>query len=616
MSEPPAKPVSPRKRPEPQAPAFPSTAVLIGDDVFLRDAQAYFASQVRDLAIRTIPSDQDHENLVPLGSAIEGPWCLLCHLGQFAQSLPVARKTLLNSTNVPFVALCGDPNDLSGPELRALLELGITHVLPHAGSWTETWGEVQKILSRRLNPLLSVHSTRTWLVGVLQSIATEERNCCVRISSQNDRKTSRRSSHGTSLRISPVGLLGEIYFREGQPLYAWSTRLQGDEAIIDLLQTSNVQISVLESCWVPPVRNVQSPLQGVLLEFMRRKDLGQLEPTSTDDLPEVAPPPPEPPPLPPIDLTPPDRSGRLKRSWTILGAIAVLALVIVAVIRYAAPGDASRVVPAALPVPPVPVAAELPKPVPAKAEPPHEFVLPLSDRVTLNAVLIPAGRFRQGTPDDERGRDPDEGPVREVVIPAAFYLGRYEITQEQYEAVMGTNPSQFRGPRLPVESVSSFDAADFCEKASKKLGRELRLPTEAEWEYACRGGSTSPFHVGATLHSSDANLDGRAGSGGAPDGVYRARTLEVGSFAPNAFGLYDMHGNVGEWCLDHYDPKSYESGSSAPVPFSPSNPERVWRGGAWNDPPRRCRSGNRDHYNPGGRDSIRGFRVVIPVEPH
>jgi formylglycine-generating enzyme required for sulfatase activity len=193
-------------------------------------------------------------------------------------------------------------------------------------------------------------------------------------------------------------------------------------------------------------------------------------------------------------------------------------------------------------------------------------------------------------------------------------MGRYEVTQEQYESVMGQNPSQFRGPRRPVESVSSFDAQEFCERATKRAGREIRLPTEAEWEYACRAGSTSPFHSGSVLRSSEANLDGRSGYNGPAEGGYRGRTTDVGSFAPNAFGLYDMHGNVGEWCVDFYDPRAYDAPSAAATAFSPARPDRVWRGGAFNDPPRRCRSANREHYNPGGRDSTRGFRVVLPLE--
>jgi formylglycine-generating enzyme required for sulfatase activity len=244
----------------------------------------------------------------------------------------------------------------------------------------------------------------------------------------------------------------------------------------------------------------------------------------------------------------------------------------------------------------------------------RELALSIGERVTLDAVLIPSGRFRMGSPESERGRDADEGPLREVTFPAPFYMGKYEVTQEQYQAVMGENPSQFKGPRHPVESVSSFEAQEFCERATRRAGRGIRLPTEAEWEYACRAGSTSPFHSGESLHAADANIDGRVGYGGSGDGVYRGKMMDVGSFAPNAFGLYDMHGNVGEWCADFYDPRAYDAGSAAAVPFSPGRPDRVWRGGAYNDPPRRCRSAHREHYNPGGHDSCRGFRVVIPIE--
>jgi formylglycine-generating enzyme required for sulfatase activity len=270
------------------------------------------------------------------------------------------------------------------------------------------------------------------------------------------------------------------------------------------------------------------------------------------------------------------------------------------------------------PPPPPPVEEE--KRPPKPAEPAREIVVALGDKVALDAVLIPAGRFRMGSPDGERARDTDEGPSRDVIFVAPFYMGKYEVTQMQYESVMGENPSQFKGPRHPVDSVSSFDAQEFCERATKRAGRVVRLPSEAEWEYACRAGTTTPFHTGDSVHSTDANVDGRAGYGGAGDGVYRGKMLDVGSFAPNAFGLYDMHGNVGEWCADFYDPRAYDGASSGAVPFSPSRPERVWRGGAYNDPPRRCRSANREHYNPGGRDSCRGFRVVIstdaPADPH
>jgi len=642
---------------------FPRQAVLIGETAFVQDAKSYFASHVRDLSLRVISTDQDQAGTFPPGFPMQGPWCLICDLVTSHRALRMARKILLNTTNVPFVVIGNNPIDIPDAELRGILELGITHVLPVPSSWSEAWTEIRKVLVRRLNPLLSVHSTKMWLVGVLQSLATEERNCCVRISSRSHgRAASSGRDHGTSLRISPVGLLGEIYFREGQPVYAWSTRLQGDEAIIDLLQTSNVQILVLDSGWIPPTKNVQSPLQGVLLEFMRRKDLGQLEPPSAvlgaDEAGEAAAAASSGPATRTEPGSPARRSSPVsnrRKILPILGALAVVIAVIVFLLpprtpsasppeslpvssfQLPKPTSSERIAPASALASPAPTASapsisapthQVParsvEPTPKRGEEADraprskelstELTLPLSDRVNLDCVLIPAGQFKMGTPEDEPGRNHDEGPVREVVFRASFYMGRFETTQEQYEAIMGQNPSQFKGPRRPVESVSSFDAQEFCERVTKRLGREVRLPTEAEWEYACRAGSSTAFCAGATLHSTEANYDGRARYAGASEGTYRGKTLDVGSFAPNAFGLYDMHGNVGEWCLDFYDPRAFDSPSHGPIPFSPSRPERSWRGGAYNDPPRRCRAGSREHFNPGGRDSTRGFRVVVPPE--
>jgi formylglycine-generating enzyme required for sulfatase activity len=618
-------PVSNRFKAETWVNPFPKQAVLVGESAFIQEAEAYFAAHVRDLSLRTISTDTENDTSMPPGFPLQGPWCLICDLVTSHRSLRIARKILLNTINVPFIAVAGDPRELPETELRGLLELGITHVLPLPESWSDAWTEIRKILARRLNPLLSVHSTKMWLVGVLQSVATEERNCCVRISSRSPGKS--RTDHGTSLRVSPVGLLGEIYFREGQPVYAWSTRLQGDEAIIDLLQTSNVQISVLDSGWVPPAKNVQSPLQGVLLEFMRRKDLGQLEPPSgehpLEERGEVSPPGPSTKILSTPGMTP--WNGGFRRLFPFLAALGATLLVLVLVILL-------RTLPAASPPEPAPVAkapppaaappAEAPLPPalregtpPKPKEPAKALTVDLGAGASIDAVLIPAGQFRMGSPDDEAGRDHDEAPLREIVFRAPFYLGKFEVTQEQYEAVMGQNPSQFKGPRLPVESVSSFDAQEFCERAGRRAGREIRLPSEAEWEYACRAGASGPFSSGSALSSSVANFDGRIAYAGSSDGSYRGKTMQVGSLAPNAFGLYDMHGNVGEWCLDFYDSRAYDSAFTAAVAFSPLRSDRVWRGGAYNDPPRRCRSANREHYNPGGRDGTRGFRVLVPLEP-
>jgi len=386
---------------------------------------------------------------------------------------------------------------------------------------------------------------------------------------------------------------------------------------------------------MPTARNVQSPLQGVLLEFMRRKDLGQLEPPSSvlgpDDLGALDP---GPPPLSSKSMPVPDRPAPRRTSlkgWWIAGAVAIasLAIILAVILRSPTPAEPAPVLapvakapreepkelPAAPPEPPIKSKVDPPEPPPKPREPARDLALALGQGATLEAVLLPAGRFRMGSSDDERGRDADEGPTREMAFPKPFYIGKFEVTQEQYEAVMGQNPSQFKGPRRPVDSVSSFEAQEFCERVSRRTGRDVRLPTEAEWEYACRAGGAGPFHGGSQLPSTAANIDGRVGYGSAGDGTYRGKTLDVGSFPPNAFGLYDMHGNVGEWCADFYDPRAYDAASPGAVGFSPSRTERVWRGGAYNDPPRRCRAANREHYNPGGRDGTRGFRVVIPTEP-
>ena len=234
----------------------------------------------------------------------------------------------------------------------------------------------------------------------------------------------------------------------------------------------------------------------------------------------------------------------------------------------------------------------------------------------LEMVLIPPGRFVMGSPSDERGHSPDEGPPRAVLISRPFYLGRTEVTQAQYQAVMGTNPSKFRGPSLPVEQVSWLDAAAFLAK----VGHGLRLPTEAEWEMACRAGTESTFASGPTTEGlarmawfgqAAADLPGE----GPNDGP--GQTSPVGTRQPNAFGLYDMHGNVYEWVSDFYAPDFYASGSA----IDPTGPkdandrrERALRGGAWESNANLVRSANRNGYPEGSRGYTVGFRVAMPVE--
>src|SRR5205085_11701074 len=172
----------------------------------------------------------------------------------------------------------------------------------------------------------------------------------------------------------------------------------------------------------------------------------------------------------------------------------------------------------------------------------------MQSRAGVEFVWILAGSFMMGS---ENG-DSDEKPAHRVTISEGFYMGKYEVTQAQWQAVMGNNPSNFKGcDNCPVEQVSWDDAVSFIAKLNAQNdGYTYRLPTEAEWEYACRAGTTTAFAFGDSLSSEQANFDGDYPYGGAPKGVYRQKTTSVGRFQPNAWGLYDMHGNVWEWCED------------------------------------------------------------------
>ena len=240
-----------------------------------------------------------------------------------------------------------------------------------------------------------------------------------------------------------------------------------------------------------------------------------------------------------------------------------------------------------------------------------------------NMVSIPAGTFTMGSPVTEWERFLDE-TRHTVTLPKGFYLGKYEVTQGEYFGVMGNNPSKFTGDlKRPVEQVSWNDATDYCgkltafERAAGRLPASwvYRLPTEAEWEYACRAGTTTPFNLGPDLRSGMANFNssveyvGGIGTVQNSNGIWLARTTAVGSYAPNAWGLYDMHGNVFEWCLDWYG--DYASGSVADPKGPTSGLFRVLRGGGWIYDARECRSAYRDFGPPNsGRNSL-GFRVVL-----
>jgi sulfatase modifying factor 1 len=231
----------------------------------------------------------------------------------------------------------------------------------------------------------------------------------------------------------------------------------------------------------------------------------------------------------------------------------------------------------------------------AKADLPHTLREP---RTGLRFVLIPAGRFVMGSPASERGHRGDE-TIHGVTLTKAFYLSTTEVTQEQWVAVMGSNPSHFRGPNLPVESVTWFEVQEFLRRLNAPTEGHFRLPTEAEWEYACRAGSTGSYSVGEQLTHSMANYDGRS-------------PKPAASFPANAWGLYDMHGNVWEWCADEYCP--YPS-SEVSDPFQACNsPYKVIRGGSWYFGTDSARSALRYTHKPRLRGFSIGFRVVR-VEP-
>jgi formylglycine-generating enzyme required for sulfatase activity len=231
----------------------------------------------------------------------------------------------------------------------------------------------------------------------------------------------------------------------------------------------------------------------------------------------------------------------------------------------------------------------------------------LGGGVKMDLVWVPAGSFQMGSPGPEQGRFENEGPVHTVELDG-FWMGKYEVTQEQYQAVTGKNPRNFKGAKNPVEQVSWNHATEFCRKLTDKVGRasspakSFRLPTEAEWEYACRAGSTTRFCFG----DSDGGLDEYAWY----DGNSGSKTHPVGEKKANEWGLYDMHGNVWEWCGDWYAAE-YGAGS-AKNPQGPSSGEgRVLRGGGWYSlSPRGCRSATRGGGDPAGGNSGGGFRVV------
>ncbi len=249
----------------------------------------------------------------------------------------------------------------------------------------------------------------------------------------------------------------------------------------------------------------------------------------------------------------------------------------------------------------------------------QQFIEDLGQGIDLAMVLIPPGAFSMGSPEDEEGRKDSEGPQRLVTIAQPFFTAKYPITQAQWRAVvalpkvereLNLDPSNFEGDNRPVEQVTWYDAVEFCARLSQHTGRDYRLPTEAEWEYACRAGTTTPFHFGETITSDLANYQANVTYGSGPEGEYRQQTTEVGSFPANAFGLYDMHGNVIEWCQDNWHENYEGSPTDGSTWQGGDSTLRVLRGGSWNGNPEICRSAVRFWVAPDYSFDDVGFRVV------
>ncbi|MBP5973649.1 SUMF1/EgtB/PvdO family nonheme iron enzyme [Brasilonema sp. CT11] len=246
------------------------------------------------------------------------------------------------------------------------------------------------------------------------------------------------------------------------------------------------------------------------------------------------------------------------------------------------------------------------------------YVENLGKNITLEMVDIPGGKFIMGSPEAE-GYD-HERPQHEVTV-QPFFMGKYPITQAQWRAVVALprvnrklkpDPSHFKGDDYPVECVSWYDVVEFCARLSKKTGKDYRLPSEAEWEYACRAGTTTPFHFGETLTDKLANYCASETFANEPKGKYRQKTTVVGTFSPNAFGLYDIHGNVWEWCEDTWQ-KNYQGAPTDGSSWNDNYFLRVLRGGSWYNYPDYCRSAIRGRFYIGGDANNFGFRVFCAV---
>jgi formylglycine-generating enzyme required for sulfatase activity len=247
---------------------------------------------------------------------------------------------------------------------------------------------------------------------------------------------------------------------------------------------------------------------------------------------------------------------------------------------------------------------------PISRRPSQARVVDIALDAILTVVAIPGGTFQMGA---ARGAGLDDARPQHIVSVSPFYLAQELSSQALWNAVMGRPPHcRFKGALLPVENVSFADTQGFCHRLARLTGLPFRLPSEAEWEYACRAGTVTPFSTGETITSEDANFCGEHTFAGEPAGLYRHTTTASSCFPPNPFGVYDLHGNLWEWCADVWHPdytaapfgsKAWESGGEPGY--------RVARGGSWHEPPANCRSAVRLRAAETERDDFYGFRVAL-----
>ena len=253
----------------------------------------------------------------------------------------------------------------------------------------------------------------------------------------------------------------------------------------------------------------------------------------------------------------------------------------------------------------------------------NSFSEQLSEQVGLDMVEIPGGSFLMGSPGTEEGRANQEGPQHGVEV-SPFFITKYPVTQAQWRVVadwqreerdLDPELSYFKGDDRPVEQVSWFDTVEFCKRLARQTARDYRLPSEAEWEYACRANSVTPFHFGETITTELANYDGSYSYGSGPKGIFLKETTPVGFYnVANEFGLYDMHGNIFEWCSDPWHGNYENAPTNGSIWEDSIGSFRLLRGGSWGFGPRICRSANRRALAPVTRFKFLGFRVccVLP----